>query len=469
MATARDDTKLAGPAANDPSIGTGYQEYLKRERRAAPGFFRSMPADAGFGSHLTIPASRYTSREFHEREKAKLWPRVWQMACREEHIPNPGDFTLYEIMDKSFLIVRQADHSIRAFYNACLHRGRMLKTEAGHDERLRCPFHGFTWNLDGTIREIPCRWDFPQLRESECSLPQAHVGRWGGWVFINMARDPAPFEEHIAPLPEHFAKWGLDHSYVGVHVARVVRANWKATMEAFSEAWHSHDTHPQILPYTGDTNSQYDRWPEHRHVDRMITPFGVPSPYLEGKVSEQEIFDEMMNMPGGRRGPAMRMKVPTGLTARAMLGELMRAMVTSTYWRDMRQATDGELLDAILYNVFPNFVPWGGYGPNINYRFRPNGDDHDSSIFEIMLLMRHPRGRPKPKPAPVHWLAPDEPFSNALELGALGPIFDQDMGNLPYVQKGLKASGNGTVVLSKYQESRIRNLHRLIDEYLAAD
>lgn len=463
MATAKEDRRLREA---DPSIGASYQEIRARERRGTPAHLDSRPIAQARREHLTIAAERYTSAEFFELERTRLWPQVWQMACREEHIPEPGDFTLYEIIDKSFLIVRQADYSIRAFYNTCLHRGRMLKSEPGHDERLRCPFHGFTWNLDGSIREIPCRWDFPQLEHADCALPQAHVGRWGGWVFINMAPDPVPFEQYIAPLPEHFARWGLDHSYVGVHVARVVKSNWKATLEAFSEAWHSHDTHPQILPYTGDTNSQYDVWPDYPHVDRMITPFAVPSPYLEGKISEQEIFDEMMNMPGGRRGPAVKLTVPSGVSARAMIGELMRGMVTSTYWRDMRHATDSELLDAILYNVFPNFVPWGGFGPNINYRFRPNGADPHSSIMEIMLLMRHPRGKPKPKPAPVHWLEPDEPFSNAQELGALGPIFDQDMGNLPYVQRGLRASGNGRVLLSWYMESRIRNLHALIDGYV---
>lgn len=82
--------------------------------------------------------------------------------------------------------------------------------------------------------------------------------------------------DYLGPLPRHFANWGLERSYVGVHVARVVASNWKVTLEAFSEPWHSADTHPQIMPFTGDTHSEYDQWPKHPHVDRMITPFGMP-------------------------------------------------------------------------------------------------------------------------------------------------------------------------------------------------
>jgi len=465
-------SNLASATANAPTPpvqpGTSFEEYLRRDARQVSRVLDpSPPADAADGVR-TVSALRYTTREFHEREKAKLWPRVWQMACREEVIPAPGDYTVYDIVDRSFLLVRQTDGSIKAFYNSCLHRGRMLATAPGHFTNIRCAFHGFTWRIDGALHEVPCRWDFPGLEDEKCHLPEARVDTWGGWVFLNMAPDAPPLADYLGVLPAHFAGWGLDHSYVGAHVARVVPCNWKATMEAFSEAWHSMDTHPQILTYTGDTNTQYDVWPEHPHVDRMITPFGVPSPYLEGKVGEQEIFDTLMSLGAGRRGAAVSLPVPPGMTGRAFVATLMRGACSATYWTDMSHASDAELLDGILYNVFPNFVPWGGYGPNIVYRFRPNGDDHASSIMEVMLLMRHPKGKPKPPTATVNWLGADEPWTNARELGALGPIFDQDMSNLHTIQKGMTSSASHRLLLSRRQESRLRHLHDLIDRYLEA-
>ena len=210
-------TRNPKPDVADASIGTSFQEYRRRDSRRTSECLDTLPPQED-ARYVRIDTSRYTSREFHELEKAKLWPRVWQMVCREEHIPHAGDFYVYEIVDKSLLVVRQADASIKAFYNSCLHRGRQLATGSGHATQLRCPFHGFTWHLDGQLKEIPCRWDFPDVKDHDCALPEVHVGTWGGWVFINMSAQPEPLAKYLGPLPSHFANWGLDHSYLGAHV-----------------------------------------------------------------------------------------------------------------------------------------------------------------------------------------------------------------------------------------------------------
>ena len=110
-----------------------------------------------------VSIDHYISREWFEREKERLWARVWQMACREEHIPRPGDYTLYEIVGKSFLIVRVDETTIKAYPNACLHRGRQLKQYDGRCEEIRCPFHGFAWNPDGSLKDVPAAWDLPHV------------------------------------------------------------------------------------------------------------------------------------------------------------------------------------------------------------------------------------------------------------------------------------------------------------------
>ena len=91
-----------------------------------------------------IDYSRYTSREFFRQEMDRVWGRVWQWACREEHIPEPGDFAVYDIGPNSFLVVRSEEGAIKAYYNACLHRGTMLagKGEMGSRSQLACPYHG---------------------------------------------------------------------------------------------------------------------------------------------------------------------------------------------------------------------------------------------------------------------------------------------------------------------------------------
>jgi hypothetical protein len=125
------------------------------------------------------------------------------------------------------------------------------------------------------------------------------------------------------------------------------------------------------------------------------------------------------------------------------------------------------MLDALLYNVFPNMSFWAGYAGSLCYRWRPNGLDPESAIMDVQIYAHGPAGAPKPKNASVHELGMDDPWSDAPQLGGLATIFEQDMGNLPYVQEGLHASGTGLVHFGKYSEMRIRQLHRMVDRYMA--
>ncbi|MDO8433127.1 MAG: Rieske 2Fe-2S domain-containing protein [Candidatus Binatus sp.] len=103
-----------------------------------------------------IPIERYTSRAFFDLEVEKVWKRVWQMACREEDIPNVGDNIVYDIAGMSFVVLRTRPDTIKAYVNACLHRGRLLREQGGCGlAEIRCPFHGFAWNLDGSLKHIP--------------------------------------------------------------------------------------------------------------------------------------------------------------------------------------------------------------------------------------------------------------------------------------------------------------------------
>jgi hypothetical protein len=297
-------------------------------------------------------------------------------------------------------------------------------------------------------------------------LTEARTATWGGFVFINMDPAAPPLEEYLEVLPAHFSRWRLEDCWKAAHVAKVVACNWKVAQEAFMESYHVIATHPQILDVIADANSQYDVYGDH--VNRNLTAFAAPSPHRGvGRVSELTTLQgmlELMSRPGSAAG--LMAKAGTS-NPRAVLGALNRTSFEKAWGGDWSGVTDAETLDAMVYNVFPNFSPWGGFAPNIVYRWRPNGLDVGSCIMEAMILKRVPQGQPRPKPVPVHWLGPDEPWSAAKELPILGAVIDQDMGNMPYVQEGLLASGTGTVHLGRYQESRIRHFHRTLDRYLA--
>ena len=121
------------------------------------------------------------------------------------------------------------------------------------------------------------------------------------------------------------------------------------------------------------------------------------------------------------------------------------------------------MLDSIQYFVFPNFFPWGGFAIPIVYRFRPWGGDPDFSLMEIMLLHPIPSDG-EYQTAEAHWLDPDDSWTKAPGFEALGVVIDQDMDNLPRVQRGLRAARHETITLSDYQEIRLRHFHRRLDE-----
>ena len=435
------------------------QGLLDAETRPVPPALRAV-GDAP-DDRRGVARERYTSRAVHELEVERVWRRVWQMACREEQIPEVGDSLVYDAPGVSLVVVRTGPSGFRAFHNSCLHRGTRLRSQPGRVAELRCPFHGFSWNLDGTFAGMPCPWDFPHVDPATFSLPEAGVATWGGFVFV--APDPhvEPLDEYLEILPAHFASWDLGERYLRAHVVREVPCNWKVALEAFIESYHTVAVHPQLLTTSGDTQTQYDVYLGVRHVNRMITPVGIASEHVTQPVAEQEILDAMFLT---RDDPDA--VVPEGSSARRVLAERTRRRLAEETGRDFSALTDCEALDAIEYFVFPNFVPWAGYTTPLAYRFRPAGDDHRAAVMDVMLLDPLPAAGPRPAPAPTRHLAPGERWADAPELGYLGRILDQDTATLARVQRGLESAAGPDVTLAGYQESRIRHFHDTLGSYL---
>jgi phenylpropionate dioxygenase-like ring-hydroxylating dioxygenase large terminal subunit len=447
------------------SSGISFQSILDRDGDNPPAFLREQ-SHPHMGD-VDLDASRYTSREFQSQELDKMWTRVWQMACREEEIPEVGDNIVYEVGELGFIIARVGADDIRAYYNACLHRGTQLRptNSIGHMDQFRCPFHGFTWGLDGDIKSIPCKWDFPHIDKEKFSLPQAKVGTWGGFVFINMDENCQPLEEYLSILPSHFERWPLEDRYMTANVRKVVRCNWKVAQEAFIEAFHVIETHPQALEFTGDANSQYDIWGDR--ISRLITTSGIASPHLDPQPSEQEIA-EVLLYGAGTEARAEAAPLQEGQTARSLLSDSLKGAMKQQYGADLSHLSISEVIDAIEYFLFPNFFPWFNPSLPLIYRFLPYGDDPDMCTMDVMLLHPVPDEGPRPDPAPLRLLGPDEPFTEAPELNQISPVFEQDVSNMPRVQKGLKTlQRNKGVTLGNYQELRIRHFHQTLDKYLS--
>jgi len=441
--------------ARPRSTGISYQELLDTDTSPVPEVLR-LQSPRFLGSS-DIAKERYTSRAWHEREVARLWSRVWQFACREEQIPTIGSFVVYDIAHLSFIVMRSTDGEIKAFANACLHRGRQLKDASGRCTEIRCPFHGFAWALDGTLSDIPARWDFDHVDDTGFALPEAKVGTWGGFVFINPDPDAAPLEEFLGDLPEHFARWDLADRYIQGHVCKTIRANWKIAQEAFCESYHVAGTHPQALPYLGDVNSQIDLW---ENFARVITPGGTVSPLLGWEPTEEQILRYMLDI---RIDEESFVSLAPGQTARSASAQAARERWRPVVGDRVDDWSDAEFIDNIDYTLFPNFHPWGAYN-RIVYRFRPNGDDHRSALMDVFLLS--PFSGERPAPAKTTHLDADDSWTMAPELGMLAKVFDQDGFNMPMVQKGLEQTRKPGVTLANYQESKVRWLHEHLTDWV---
>ena len=457
-----DKTAPARGAARAP--GPSVADTLATDSQGAPPPLMAQSYE--FLGDGDIYCSRYTSPQFSELEFDRLWGRCWQWACREEHLQDVGDNYVYDIGPYSVIVVRSADDRIEAFVNSCTHRAtRILGGEgSGYTGQFTCPFHGWSWKLDGSLKDVPGRWDFPHVCGETHSLQPVHCETWGGFVFINLDPEARPLSDYLDVLPEHFEHFPLDRRRIRLHVQKVLPCNWKAAQEAFMEAYHNFETHDA----PNGANAQYDVF--GKYVSRFIHNIGNYS------------VEALADYPGDKwRAPPLTEnemlqllsafgldhdEVPPGETARGVAAEDLRRRVGEALGVDLSQTSDTEMLDSIEYHLFPNMFFFPGITVPMAYRFRPNGMDVDSALFDFMILEPLADGESHPEPPEPHRLEVEQSYTEVEALSWLAPVYDEDTGNLALQQQGLKASRKRGITLGNYQEARIRRVHMTLDEFM---
>ena len=398
------------------------------------------------GGPMKVDTARFVDPAWHDMEVERIWKKTWQMVCREDDIPNIGDYHVYQIAHLSYLVVRTGENKFRAHENVCKHRGRTLRECSGKQAtEFRCPYHGWSWKIDGSLKEITTEWDFPGVREDVGQLKPAKLATWAGFVFINPDPDAEPLEEFLGPIMmAHYERFNFAGRWKQVHVSRIMHANWKVVMEAFMDAYHVIATHPQLMLTAGDgANIRYDNfgnWSRAAHLSPLFI-----SPQRGIVQTPEEVLADF-------HGAADGMK------------EFLRGIIGD----EVENYCDAELTDGNFNDLFPNLHPWGGWARMV-FRFRPNGSNHRETIMDIIYLSPWPKDRPKPPAAQERRLGPDESWTNAPELGTFARIVDQDCDNVAHVQNGLTAKHPGHVWYSNYQESKIRNFHRNYNKWMELD
>jgi nitrite reductase/ring-hydroxylating ferredoxin subunit len=438
--------------------GPSYQALLDSDRYVVPAHLRER-SPFPEGMSFEIPRDRYLRQDIHDAEVADMWMHVWQMACRVDQVAEVGDSVLYQLADRSYIVVRSneasdTDSGIRAFPNTCLHRGRALRERDGKIARLRCPYHAFTWGLDGSFLEAPAIWDFDQCAE-DLRMPEVRVGVWGGCVFINPDPDAEPLQEFLGDIGRHFERCGYDDWSLAMHTAKATESNWKELVEGFIESHHVFATHPQAMLGSDPGNCQYDIWPNYA---RVILPMGRASTTLRNEPTQQRTMNGMM----GSIKSKQYVTVPGGVSARHHFADLQRARFAAAGLRT--DLSDAEMTDLLVYWVFPNLLILGGPRAMI-MRFRPGRDPH-SSVIDVMSLSPKPprKGRRTPE---LRRLGEDDTFTGQDDLPGYG-LLDQDLSNMPASHAGMPNLLDRPLILGKYQEATIAYFHHLLyDRWLA--
>ncbi|WP_336972098.1 aromatic ring-hydroxylating dioxygenase subunit alpha [Sphingobium aromaticiconvertens] len=417
-----------------------------------------------------VDYARYFDPVRAQAEQDHIWTKSWLFAGREEDIPRVGDRMPLQVGPHSWFIVRSAPDEYKAFHNSCLHRGTMLCAKHESAETIRCPYHAWEWNVDGRLKRIPSHWDFPDINRLNGSLPEVKLERWGGFLFINADKDSAPLLDALGPMPEHFAQFQPERRYTAARFRKLVKANWKISQEAFMEAYHLYATHPEAVPFNGDSQTQYDVWQgEHGHVGRNASCSATPSMHAPSDatvLNAGQMFAQAMrdwHYPQAEV-PAID---PEG-DVRAQLGEWHRAVATQFYGRPIDLA-DAIMMDSFLYFMYPHMGLWLSESVPFTYQFLPHETDPEQSWFDVRLLLPCPEGATPPSAPAIVLDADQSVFEHCPGFGFLGFVFDQDMSNMPLIQKGAHSADPAKAHsrLGAYQEMIIQHWNRVMDDQIA--
>ena len=400
---------------------------------------------------------RYFDPDFYELEVELLWPRVWQMACRLEEIPQPRDFVEYEFLDQSIIVLRTDDLEVRAFQNACRHRGvKVVEGRGTCESGLTCPFHGWCYGLDGKNTHVAQAKTFAahNLQPEDLDLTPVRCEVWGGCAWINLDDEAPPLRQCIEPFATIMDAWKVESMRTEQWYACRLPVNWKLAEEAFVEQYHVVETHPElVIPgrYPPRNGAPMD---PRVFIDSEIQYLRTMSDGMDGMVHANDV----------RIAEGLRdIELPADPTlAMSTWNRTLNEAVVRWYRAAGCDFPDLNELDAQGFNepmgyCFPHYFVLPMYGGASSYRFRPLGPEE--TLMEIWSLARFPEGREPRKPTPPEVWESDDP--------RWPPIPAQDFSNLPRQQKGLHAKGFEYMRLSERAEGHISNFERTLDGFLA--
>ena len=209
----------------------------------------------------TLPGKYYHDESIYSEEIEKIFYKFWIYACREEELPNVGDYKLIEVEDESIILVRDKENEVRGHFNVCRHRGTQLCAEEKGNfksKNIQCPYHAWTYGLDGKLIGAPLMTKEDGFNKEDCTLHQCHLHIWEGFIFISLSENPEPFEVQMEALVGKFSDWRMGELRIAHHIEYKLDCNWKLILQNYQECYHCPGVHPLLSELTPFQSAQHD-------------------------------------------------------------------------------------------------------------------------------------------------------------------------------------------------------------------
>ena len=250
----------------------------------------------GFPALPEVPVARYTDPRFYDLEMARFWPATWLHAGHVSEIPETGSYKLFQQLGQSVIISRAADGTVQAFHNVCRHRASPVLTEPrGKARRFVCPYHAWTYGLDGSLQKVPEERDFACLDKAAKGLVPVRCGTLRGMIFINLDGTAPPLADYFAATDRELGDFPLEEMVMLKEITVEMDCNWKAALDNFLEMYHVPTVHAKsIAPYLNPASFLVSLY-EHGHARFATRKRGANTIFeVDRPVSERppELFRE---------------------------------------------------------------------------------------------------------------------------------------------------------------------------------
>ena len=426
----------------------------------------------------SLSKDRYISEDFMQSEWEGIWTKAWLFAGLESDLLEPGDFFIYDIGRESIVITRNDENEISAFYNVCQHRGNKIVTlESGSFSKVSCPYHGWTYGLDGTLEHVPDRELFKEgVPCDKKSLKPVKVSVWAGLVFINMDENSSSLETFLGPIVDQLKPYKFEKMNLVKHqTVSLLETNWKTVRDNFLEQYHVDFIHPQHASFVDCCDAENDLWP-FGHTRTMVT-----SPVVNPRYSTPEEPPEFMKdyLKGLRLNPDdFHGKVPE--IRKAI--QKQKRVIGDELGFDFSEFTDDQVSDVLQYDIFPNIFMtihperlWI-FGPKPHHS-DPNKCSFTKWSFQIpshqvrdeskeLELLPGSSFYEQTGSRPEHDIFTRDDVVQGRK--SLTVTIDQDIHYLNDMQAGMHSKGFDSATLSN-DEERLQHFHDWVDDWISED